>query len=98
MALSEQTPNHVSPGQLPQGEALKRNTARRKLKGNIYQTIFMGAIGLALLALLSLLYNVVNEAFGLVAINNRVDPATLSDKDFEDLSAEELGQIILNDE
>lgn len=102
MSINEQstTPaDHATPSppetRLPGGRALKRNIRRRKLVGQMWHGLFIAALVIAVVALLSLLYNIVNESFGLVAVVNRVNPATLSpDKPFEELNEAELGAIL----
>lgn len=50
---------------------------RRRRRGVIWRATFIGSTVLGVLALLLLLYNVVDGAFGYVAIQNEVDPDTV---------------------
>lgn len=52
-------------------------TQRRHRAGSVWSTLFLGAIIIAIVALGALLYNIIDESFGLVAIENRIDPASL---------------------
>lgn len=65
-------------GHLPEGEALLRNVAARHRVGTIWRLLFQASTIVGILALTALLYNIVNQSFGLVAIENAVDPDTLA--------------------
>ena len=54
----------------------------------------MASVVIAMVALSLLLYNVVNQAFGYVALENRVDPATLADRPLRELEKAELEAIL----
>ena len=45
--------------------------------GQVWKTLFLAATVIGMIALLALLYNVINESFGYVAYQNEVDPRTL---------------------
>ncbi len=71
-------------------------TPRRHRTGGVWSTLFLGAIIIAIVALGALLTNIMDESFGLVAIENRIDPATL-ERDgtpLEALDKEQLIQIL----
>ncbi len=70
--------------------------ARRHRIGRVWSTLFLGAIIVAIVALGALLYNIIDESFGLAAIENRVDPDTLAIEGvpLEDLSKEQLTEIL----
>ncbi|MBN1922981.1 MAG: phosphate ABC transporter permease PstA [Anaerolineae bacterium] len=53
-------------------------TLHRHRAAGIWSTLFLGAIIIAIVALGALLYDIVDESFGLVAIENRIDPASLA--------------------
>lgn len=71
-------------------------TPRRHRLGRVWSALFLGAILIAILALGALLYDIIDSAFGLVAIENRVDPASLAIEGvpLEDLSKEQLTAIL----
>ena len=56
--------------------------------------VFLLSLVIALLTLLALLYNIVNQAFGLVAVSYENDPATLADRPLPELSDAELIALI----
>ncbi|OQA23497.1 MAG: Phosphate transport system permease protein PstA [Chloroflexi bacterium ADurb.Bin360] len=71
-------------------------TPRRHRTGGVWSTLFLGAIIIAIVALGALLTNIMDESFGLVAIESRIDPATL-ERDgtlLEALDKEQLIQIL----
>lgn len=98
----------VSIGQLPEGAALKKNIIKRRRVGTIWRGVYIGAIVIAIVALLSLIYSIVNSSYSLVAVANQVDPDTLYQKpitelteddlvlSLENLEAEGLRQVILS--
>jgi len=64
-------------GQYPEGDNLKHFIENRKRGGLVWRVSFQIATILAILALIALLYNIINGAFGYVAIQNKVDPNSL---------------------
>ena len=64
----------------------------RKRTGQIWHSVFLAATVVGVIALLALLYNVINESFGYVAYQNEVDPSTLTLNYYKDqvLSAKRL--------
>lgn len=84
-----------SPGQLPHGEDLRKLIARRRRIGVFWRNLFLSTIVVAIIALLSLMFNIINESFGLVAIKSRIPPSSLADQPLSELSAEELSNILL---
>lgn len=79
---------------LPQGEAFKKNIARRRTIGTIWRTAFLCSIVVGLIALAMLLYNVADEAFGLIALEYKVQPEEISDVPLEELDEEQLIAIL----
>jgi phosphate transport system permease protein len=61
----------------PEGEAFRAQISRRHRWGSVLRTTFVAATIVAIIALTALLYNVVNQAFGLVAVQNQVTPESL---------------------
>lgn len=70
---------------------------RRHRTARLWQTVFLAATTIGILGLTALLYNVVNEAFGLVAFQYKVDPATLADRPLAELSEPELIAILADE-
>ena len=72
------------------------NLPARQRAGAIWRLVFQAATVVGIVALGALLYNVVNQSFGLVAIKNSIDPASLSNDGvpLEELSKEQLTGIL----
>jgi phosphate transport system permease protein len=97
MSISENSRSQVgSSPALPIGPALKKNIQRRQQRGRLWRNIYIGTVIVAIIALFSLVYSILNSSYSLVAILNEVDPDTLSDQPLDELSKEELGQILLD--
>jgi phosphate transport system permease protein len=56
----------------PEGDEAIRHGRRRQKRGTTYRVAFLAALALAVLALLTLLFTVVNQSFGLVAIEETI--------------------------
>jgi phosphate transport system permease protein len=74
-----------------------KNLIQRTRAGIIWQVVFYIATAISILALITLLLNIIDSAFGYVAIVNTVEPETLveqvrpgSDAELADLEKEEL--------
>lgn len=52
---------------LPQGDALERNVASRRRRGTVYRYLLLSSVLVGLLALGTLLYDVIDQAIGLTA-------------------------------
>ena len=61
----------------PEGEAMQQRVTARQRRGLIWQSIFLVSTLIGILALVALLYNIINSAFGYVAVQNKVDPTAL---------------------
>ena len=59
-------------------EDFANNLGKRHLRGRIWHVIFQASTVVGILALIALMLNVINSAFGYVAYEARVDPDTLS--------------------
>lgn len=70
--------------------------ARRQRRGRIGALIFQISTVIGILALAALLYNVITQSFGLVAVQNEVAPASLAvdGVPLEELSKEQLETIL----
>jgi phosphate transport system permease protein len=81
---------------LPDDQQFARGLRLRHLRGAVWQRFFMLSTIVALLALLALFYNVANEAFGYVAEQYKIDPATLApDGDTGALENDALVNLLL---
>lgn len=67
----------VKPTTFPEGKALQEFVERRQRRGLIWQSVFLFSTLIGIVALTALLYNVINSAFGYVALQNAIDPAAL---------------------
>lgn len=84
-----------APSGLPQTEqAIKRDVARRRLRGVIWRNLFLGCIAIGLFFLSLLIWRVVNAELGYVAIVQKVAPATLAPQPLEALSHDQLVAIL----
>jgi len=75
-------------------ERFRTNIEARHRTGRLWRVVFLAAITIGLIALGALLYNVSNEAFGLVAVRDTIDPTTLSSRPLSELPKEELVTIL----
>lgn len=66
-----------SEGTYPAKEDLQTFIGRRKSIGLAWQIVFQISTLIGILALIALLYNILNSAFGYVAVQNVVDPTDL---------------------
>ncbi len=75
---------------------LKHDAAltRRHQTARAWTGIFFLALVVAILALATLLVTVIDQSFGIVAVENRVSPDTLAEQPLEDLSNDELIQVL----
>ena len=70
-------PSLVSSGGYPEGQAQTDSVVQRQRTGNFWASMFMASTLVGILALLALLFNIVDGAFGYVAVQNEVDPASI---------------------
>jgi len=81
---------------MPPQAVFESRLRRRNLWGRIWQGFYYFSILVAILALVSLFSNIINEAFGAIAVQNAIEPETLTDgRDLSELSNEELSLILL---
>ncbi len=73
MAQQTDFPNPV----YPEGEPLKRFVRKRQGRAMLWSNLFMLATLVGIVALVALLYNILNSAFGFVALQNSIDPSAL---------------------
>lgn len=70
------------------------NLARRHFQGGIWQRMFYASLIVALVALIALMLNIINQAFGYIAVVNEIDPESLSTQPLEELPASDLAIIL----
>ena len=61
----------------PDKLGIRAQIRRRHQRGKVAEGVFIASTTIALVVLMALLYNIVNSAFGLVAIENTIEPSTL---------------------
>src|SRR5262245_3581788 len=61
----------------PEGEALQQQLTGRRRRANFWSIAFLVCTLVGIISLTALLYNIINGAFGYVAVQNAVDPDTL---------------------
>jgi phosphate transport system permease protein len=74
MTLEVTNPNAAG---YPEAEASVRQVACRQRTGAIWAVVFMASTSIGILALMALLYNILNSTFGYVMIQNEIEPAQL---------------------
>ena len=58
----------------PEGSELKKQVSSRQQRGFMWQISFIIATMVGIVALVALLYNIINSSFGYVAVQNTTDP------------------------
>lgn len=80
------------------GETLQAEVRRRHRVGTLWRALFLAATIVGIIALMALLYNILNQTFGLVAVENKIDPRSLVDsvsgRVLADLPKETLVEIL----
>lgn len=90
----------VQPGAPGRGEneagELHTDLSKRHRRGVVMRLLFQFSTVFGVIALIALLYNIINESFGIVALKNEVEPETLavSGVPLEGLPAETLAGIL----
>ena len=69
----------------PSGPQLDAQIKRRKRGGQIWYILLMSSLIIAIMALIALLYTIVNDAFGLTAVEYQNDPVRLVLEKQEDI-------------
>jgi phosphate transport system permease protein len=75
-------------------QQLAENLKKRHRIGRFWKIIFIASIVIGMIALISLIYNIVDGTFGYVIIENRMDPELLADQPLDDLAAPQLADIL----
>lgn len=73
-----------TPGAFPEGEEYLAYVRRRRRVGTFFRTLFFLATVLGIVILATLILDVINDAFGYVAVQNQVDPETAIDRYFKE--------------
>ena len=95
MSADATNPQELTVGHLPEGAEVQQNIGQRRRTGRIWQGIFLASIIFSLLALLTLILDVANDAFGLVATESSVDVAEVTGgRELSALSQAELVTIV----
>lgn len=86
----------VSDNDMPQGEEFQRLVRARRANSAMWRRGFLVSTILGVFVLGLLLFNVVNQSMGLVAVQSKIDPATLSVDGvaLADQSAEQLSVLL----
>lgn len=64
--------------QYPEGQSLTSQIKRRHLTARFWQFLFLSATIVGVITLTTLLFNIINDSFGLVAVQNVVAPESLA--------------------
>jgi phosphate transport system permease protein len=86
--------NAVFATELISDEDYSAQMGRRNTRGKVAEYFFLFSNLVGLLIIVVLVAHIVNNAFGLVVITNRVAPSTLSEQPLEELSNEQLVAIL----
>ncbi|MBL8063547.1 MAG: phosphate ABC transporter permease PstA [Anaerolineales bacterium] len=78
----------------PEGADFNASLRNRYRVATIWQTIFLSALLIAIIALTALLYNVVDGAFGFIAYEYKDDPAEFTSTPVNELTKDELLVIL----
>ena len=91
--------NVSSPSTLyPEGDGLQKYVKRRRRKGTIWRSIFLLSTTIAIIALSVLLLTVINDSFGYVALQNKIDPEELVLNHFKGMILASGHQVTSEDE
>ncbi len=85
-------------GTIPHGEDLIKNVKGRQTQASIWQNVFLFATIFGLFVLATLLYTIVDDAFGLIAVQVAIEEETIAapfgKTELEDLTQEEMAQVL----
>jgi phosphate transport system permease protein len=75
--------------------AFQAGLKSRHFRAGLWKRFFQAAIWIGIIALIALLLNVLNRVFGIVAVQQQVDPATLAEgRAIEDLGVIDLATLL----
>ncbi|NJO06163.1 MAG: phosphate ABC transporter permease, partial [Chloroflexaceae bacterium] len=96
--ISKSTEAIASRGYLPDGDGLKQNVERRRQIGKVWHVLLFMATIFGVFVLATLLYTIIDEAIGVVALQSAIPEAELVQPydvaSLEDLSQEQLVEIL----
>lgn len=93
--MKEKNKDFFQSQETDQDSPFNPNIPKRHRIGKTWLLIFQLSTLVGILALSALLYNIINDSFGLAAFNAKVEPSSLTDgRPLTDLSEEELISII----
>ena len=72
----------------------KQKLQARQTQGVLYTYLYRSSLVVAVLSLIVLALTVLNQNFGLVVVQYKIDPTTLSDEPLENLDKNQLGEIL----
>ncbi len=64
-------------GSYPEGEQQTKYVSKRQRRGSFWASMFMASTLVGIIALLALLFNIIDSAFGYVAVQNKIDPESI---------------------
>ncbi len=76
-------------------QAFQKELLARHQRGRVGQIIFFASNIIALALLIILFAHIINQAFGFVVIENRVDPSEVADRPLDEISEAELVAILV---
>ena len=80
---------------MPSSDAeIKQNARRRRQVGNAWRALFVACIAIGIIALGLLIWRVVNDQVGLVAMTQKRDAASLADRPLAELPTDQLAGIL----
>lgn len=80
---------------MPSEEAFHKHLRTRHQRGLMGRIFYYFSISVAILALITLFFNVVNEVIGTIAVQNEVDPMSLTNgRELSELSNQELADLL----
>lgn len=79
---------------LPDEWLFKNRLLQRQRRGKLYRLFFFASLVLAVVALVTLLLNVLNETVGLIAVRYEIAPETISDQPIDQLDNVRLAAIL----
>ncbi len=94
MNPNQQNTSEPSVGTLPEGDNLQRNIASRRTVGGIWKTLFISSMLIAIIALLVLLFTIIDKSFGYAAVTYKIAPSEVTDKPINELSQPEIITIL----
>jgi len=87
----------TKPTVYPEGDDLQKLLSGRYQKAAIWQFAFLGALMVAIIALMGLIYNVADGAFGFIVYEYKTAPSKFTSTPLNELSKAELLSILNNE-